>query len=158
MRHSRWSPTLISTMTSRTLLQSVFLASAALLGPAASATDLRLDVATDNNNGSNAFFGSTQLTNLNFRSVNGHDIEQGNANHQSTIQAAGNTLGVYYNNFSSDYTTPPTPPTPASEASAIQTWVHSDFGSTKRARGSSSMRRMAAHGKAPVAMLIGPGS
>ena len=116
-------------MTSRTLLRAFFFASAALLGPTAIATDLRLDVATDNNNGSNAFFGSTQLTNLNFRSVNGHDIEQGNANHQSTIQAAGNTLGVYYNNFSSDYTTPQTPPTAASEASAIQTWIHNNFGS-----------------------------
>ena len=115
-------------MTSRTLLRSVFLASAALLGPTALAIDLRLDVATDNNNGSDAFFGPLQLTNLNFRSVNGHDIEQGGNTNQSAIQAIGNTLGVYYNNFSSDYTSPQTPPTPAAEAATIQSWIQGLYG------------------------------
>ncbi len=116
-------------MTARTLLRSLFLATAALLGQTAFAIDLRLDVATDNNNGNDTdWFGSSQLVNLNFRSVNGHDIEQGGATHQSTIQAAGNTLGVYYDSFHTLYS--PTE-TPAAAAATIQSWIHGMFGSNE---------------------------
>lgn len=78
---------------------------AALFSLRAHAADLRLDVATDNNSGDDtAWFSSSQLVNLNFPSVNGHSIEQGNASHLSAISAQGNSLGIYYDYF---HTLPP---------------------------------------------------
>jgi hypothetical protein len=51
----------------------------ALLPRSVRATDYRLDVATDASSADNtSWFGSQQLPALNFPSVHGHDIEQGN--------------------------------------------------------------------------------
>jgi hypothetical protein len=89
--------------------------------------DLRFDVATDNNNGLDTdWFGPSQLTNLNFYSVNGHNIEQGSSSHNSTISGAGNTLGAYYDTFHSLYSATETP---AAAASTVQSWIKSQFGS-----------------------------
>jgi len=94
----------------------------------ASAMDMRFDVATDNNNGNDTdWFGSSQLVNLNFPSVNGHNIEQANSSHLSALTSAGNTLGMYYDTFHSLYSATETP---AAAVSTIQSWITSQFGST----------------------------
>jgi len=86
-----------------------------LLPRPASAADLRFDVSTSNN--------ATQLPHLNFPSANGHIPLLGGSTYQSTVEANGNTLGIYYNNFNSSnpFTTYPNP---HDMAVAIQTYVN----------------------------------
>lgn len=99
---------------------SIFVAQNAL------AMDMRFDVATDNNNGNDTdWFGPQQLPALNFYSVNGHNIEQGNASNQSAIQAAGNTMGVYYNSFDNLFDDGDSAST---AATTVQSWIKSQYG------------------------------
>ncbi len=99
---------------------SIFVARSAL------AMDMRFDVATDNNSGDDTdWFGPQQLPALNFYSVNGHNIEQGNASNQSTIQSGGNTMGVYYDTFDNLYSSTETP---AAAAATVQSWIKSQYG------------------------------
>jgi hypothetical protein len=91
------------------------------------AMDMRFDVATDNNSGDDTdWFGPSQLTNLNFPSVNGHNIEQGSNSNASAITAAGNTLGMYYDTFDSLYSSTETP---TAAVSTVQSWIKLQFGS-----------------------------
>ncbi len=95
------------------------------------ATDYRLDVATDASSADNtSWFGSQQLPALNFHSVDGHDIEQGNTTHQSAITAAGNTLSVYYNNY---YTLFPNS-TASAAVTTIENYATSHFGANANTR------------------------
>jgi hypothetical protein len=57
---------------------------------------------------------------LNFPSVNGHDIEQSNANRLQPITDAGNSLGMYYNSYNDLFTTTP------NAADAVNT-IHNSF-------------------------------
>ena len=114
-------------MKSRTLMRLLSAVAHVLSAQAASAMDMRFDVATDNNNGlDTVWFGSSQLVNLNFPSVNGHNIEPGNSAHSSALTAAGNTMGMYYDPF---YTLYSSTETTAAAVSTIQSWANSQFGS-----------------------------
>jgi autotransporter-associated beta strand protein len=116
--------TLVFRRTYRLLWAAIPLFSAHLAG----AMDMRFDVASNGYDGDSDWFESGQLVNLNFPSVNGHDIAQGDNSKVSTIQAEGNTLGVYYNNFDSLYSSTETP---AAAVSTIQSWIKSNFGGYK---------------------------
>lgn len=108
----------------RFLSAAILVLSAQLAG----AMDMRFDVATVNNSGDDTdWFGTSQLPALNFPSVNGHNIEQGGTSEQSAIQAAGNTLGVYYDTFDDLYSSTETP---AAAVATIQSWIKSHFGNS----------------------------
>jgi hypothetical protein len=118
--------------------QSVLLlaATAALIAAArASAMDLRFDVATEATGNSDAnvsYFTTAHLPALNFPSVNGHNVMQSNNLRNSTITAAGNTLGMYYN----DYNTLFPGSTAAQAVTTINTYLtnSSHFGSAAPTR------------------------
>ncbi|HEX8522916.1 MAG TPA: hypothetical protein VF669_11705 [Tepidisphaeraceae bacterium] len=81
-------------------------AAPALSPSSALSIDYRLDVATDASTSDNkSWFGAQQLPALNFPSVHGHDIEQAGATRQNSISGAGNSLGMYYNNYNTHFGT-----------------------------------------------------
>lgn len=100
------------------------------------AFDMRFDVATyDQTNYNLSYFSDAQLATLNFPSVNGHMINMGSDAHQATLNAQGNTLGIYYNQFNT--LTGGTPlysadPNPHDAAETIQSWINQHFGSANQ--------------------------
>ena len=71
-------------------------------------TDFRLDVATAASTANNtSWFQAVHLPALSFPSANGHDIEQSAVNntYQSIIASSGNTLGIYYNDYNTLFST-----------------------------------------------------
>jgi hypothetical protein len=96
--------------------------------PACGAADLRLDMATAAFTADNkSWFSAAHLPALAFPSANGHDIEQSavNQTYQSTIQNAGNTLGIYYNNYNTLFASQ----TAAEAVSTVDGWAKGRFGS-----------------------------
>jgi autotransporter-associated beta strand protein len=103
----------------------------------ASAMDMRFDVATyagnasgNSSDGNQDWFNTGQMAALNFPSANGHQIDQGGSSHLATLQAQGNSLGVYYDTFDNFFTdsATATQPSAASVVSTIQSWIKSNFG------------------------------
>jgi hypothetical protein len=91
----------------------------------ARATDLRFDVITFDYAAE-----SVELPSLDFPSANGHVINMGSATYAQQINAQGNTLGNYYNNFNTQ--TDGTAlfaddPNPHDAAEVVQGWINSEF-------------------------------
>jgi hypothetical protein len=102
------------------------------------AMDMRFDVATfdggadgNTSDGDTDWFYNTQMQYLNFPSANGHQIDQSGSTHLSTIQAEGNTLGTYYNDFDSLYSSTETP---AEAVSTIESYIEDQSGSYETGR------------------------
>lgn len=90
--------------------------------------DRRFDVATIVNSadGSDPHFSSNNLAHLNFTTTNGHILAMSTDANRATLNAAGNFLAVYYNNFQGMYQTY----TATQAADAIQNYCVTNDSST----------------------------
>jgi autotransporter-associated beta strand protein len=113
-------------------MAGMILAAAAVAGSgsaARGAPDLRLDVATAAFTSNNkSWFSAAHLPALAFPSANGHDIEQSTLNntYNGIITGAGNTLGIYYNDYNTLFPTQ----TASQAVTTVDGFAKSRFGAT----------------------------